>query len=446
MKKFLCSILVACMLVPLAKASFTDVSEGYRYYAAITFLEDHGIIEGYSNGTFKPDQKVTRAEALKIILLGSGIEIAESGIYEFPFSDLEDDAWYLKYINEAYSSGIVNGYDDNTFKPGQNINLAEVLKILLLANKVDVADVVVEDSPYNDVGIGVWYAPYAEYAKSLNLIEPLDDGLMHAEYEITRAELAEIIYRLMYIDEKGLSEFDISTNWQYYQNELGYLVKYPYDWQIINVDDGSVILWNRDEGNNQTNWEREYPNSAKVVLAVNPNAEGLSDDEFFSEVIAAFDFGDRGIVTFSESYINGMAVLQFVYEDDIEKVTDTYMYLDNGTVLAMYGSCGKGFLFENSYDEIFGIEMSAEYVEDATTTPTEWEAVLEEARSLIQVDDMGTYVLSLFSDKVLIETDTIGVGTGPVDYYYSAGADVTLKHERSYDVILDIQEGSTTAF
>ncbi len=445
MKKFLCSILVACMLAPLAKASFTDVSEGYRYYAAITFLEEHGIIEGYGDGTFKPDQNVTRAEALKIILLGSGIEIAESETYELPFSDLQNDVWYLKYINKAYSSGIVSGYDDNTFKPEQNINLAEVLKILLLANEADTASIVVDDAPYHDVGVGVWYASYAEYAKNLNLIEPRDDGLMHAEYEVTRAELAEIMYRLMYIDENGLSEFDISTNWRYYQNELGYLVKYPYDWQVVNVDDGSVILWNKDEGNNQTNWEREYPNSAKVVLAVNSNTEGLSDDEFFETVIDSFDFGE-GVVTFFESYMGGLAVLQFFYEDDIEKLMDTYVYLDNGTVLAMHGSCGKGFLFENSYDEILGVEMSAEYVEDATTTPTEWDAILDEARSLIQADDMGSYVLSLFDDRVLIETDTIGVGTGPVDYYYSAGADVTLKYERSYDVILDIQEGSTTAF
>jgi len=445
MKKILCSILAVLMIVPVAYAGFTDVLEGHRYYSAITFLEEHGVIEGYTDGTFKPDQKVTRAEALKIILLGSGVDIVESETYQFPFSDLENDAWYLKYINEAYSSGIINGYDDNTFKPGQNINLAEALKILLLANDVDASSIVVDDAPYHDVDVGVWYAPYAEYAKNLNLIEPCDDGLLHAEYEITRGELAEIIYRLMYVDENGLSEFDISTNWQYYQNELGYQVKYPYDWEVVNVDDGSVMLWNKDEGNNQTNWEREYPNSAKVVLAINENVEGLSDDEFFEQVINAFDFGDD-VVTFSQDYINGLSALQFFYEDDIEKVMDTYVYLNNGTVLAIYGSCGKGFLFENSYDEIFGIQMSAEYVEGATTTPTEWEAILEEARSLIQVDSMGAYVLSLFTDKVLIETDTIGVGTGPVDYYYSAGANVTLKYERSYDVILDIQDGNTTAF
>ena len=64
----------------------------------------------------------------------------------------------------------------------------------------------------------------------------------------------------------------------------------------------------------------------------------------------------------------------------------------------------------------------------------------------MQVDGQGKTAISLFSDALMIETDTIGIGTGPVDYYYSAWADVTLKYERSYDILLDLEEGQTTAF
>jgi len=71
---------------------------------------------------------------------------------------------------------------------------------------------------------------------------------------------------------------------------------------------------------------------------------------------------------------------------------------------------------------------------------------LEMTRMNIQVDRKGQQMLDLFEDRNLIETDTIGVGTGPVDYFYSAWADVTLKYERSFDVILDIDEGQTTNF
>ena len=55
-------------------------------------------------------------------------------------------------------------------------------------------------------------------------------------------------------------------------------------------------------------------------------------------------------------------------------------------------------------------------------------------------------LLNSLPDKVIIETDTIGVGTGPVDYYYSDGVNYTFKYERAADLILDTREGKTSAF
>ncbi len=442
MKKFFAALVLSFLLAPLAAASFSDVSEGYRYHASITYLEENGIIQGYDDGTFMPDQDVTRAEALKIILLGSGIDVSEQDAYELPFSDLVNDAWYLSYIARGYELEIVEGYDDGTFMPEQTVNLAEALKIITLATDAELPEVT--ESPYDDVPADVWYASYAQYAKDLNLIEPEDDGLLHPDQTVSRAELSEIMYRLMYIEEHGLEEFDISLNWQSYQNELGYEVKYPYDWQILTISDGGVVLWNKDEGHNQAGFDRQYPNSASVSIFVHENSDGLDSGEFFAEIIELADYGDD--VVFEELTVNGLYALQVYYERNIEPIMDMYVYMPNDAILVMYGSHGNGALAEHSHDQVYGIEVSAVYVEDAVTSVTEWEEILEEARSLIMVEEMGTYVLQLFDDRYLIETDTIGVGTGPVDYYYSAGGDVTLKYERSFDMILDVADGSTTAF
>jgi hypothetical protein len=62
------------------------------------------------------------------------------------------------------------------------------------------------------------------------------------------------------------------------------------------------------------------------------------------------------------------------------------------------------------------------------------------------VEKKGMETLNLLPDKTIIETDAIGVGTGPVDYYYSEDVNYTFKYERKSDVILDKKVGKTSAF
>jgi hypothetical protein len=66
---------------------------------------------------------------------------------------------------------------------------------------------------------------------------------------------------------------------------------------------------------------------------------------------------------------------------------------------------------------------------------------LEEARKNINVQGKGMETIELFNTYELIFTDTLGVGTGPVDYYFLPGANNTIKYERSFDVILDVLIG-----
>ena len=83
MKKFATLILATLILAttiptPISNAEFIDVPTTHTNYIAITSLEDYGIIEGYSDGTFKPDKSVNRAEFLKIILEGSEIALDQT--------------------------------------------------------------------------------------------------------------------------------------------------------------------------------------------------------------------------------------------------------------------------------------------------------------------------------------------------------------------------------
>lgn len=88
-----------------------------------------GIVRGYDDGSFRPDQPVTRAEALKILLLASRLEQPPE-VVTLPFPDVTSDAWYALYVGQAYYFDIIRGYDDGTFRPDFPITRAEAAKVV----------------------------------------------------------------------------------------------------------------------------------------------------------------------------------------------------------------------------------------------------------------------------------------------------------------------------
>lgn len=89
----------------------------------------YGFVAGYEDGTFRPDAPVNRAEALKILHLASSLPTTD--ISSAPsFFDVTPDDWFWSYVTAAASREIVRGYDDGTFKPGNAITRAEAAKIV----------------------------------------------------------------------------------------------------------------------------------------------------------------------------------------------------------------------------------------------------------------------------------------------------------------------------
>ncbi|MBD3270545.1 hypothetical protein GF376_03380 [Candidatus Peregrinibacteria bacterium] len=170
--------------VPVAFAAFSDV-ENSKYQDAINYLEANGVVEGYEDGTFKPRQNLNRAEFLKIMV---EVNYDESDFAEYSnsrcFPDVEPGVWYTKYVCFGAEKGIVEGYPDGTFRPGNSINFVESAKIVTEAFGVDVF----EDSE-------TWYKPYVEYLESQKAV-PVAIGSSWDKL-INRGEMAEISYRLM---------------------------------------------------------------------------------------------------------------------------------------------------------------------------------------------------------------------------------------------------------
>lgn len=444
-------------------ASFPDVDDLHIHNGAVEYLKSKGIVSGYPDGTFQPEQTINRAEALKMVMLSVTGETDSTQIIAFP--DVIESDWFYDHVKKAVDLGVVTGYEDGTFKPANNINFAESLKIILLAFGEEPAETATS-KPYSDVELTDWYAAFAEYGKTKQFLWPLDDGKLHADRDITRGEFAEMIYRVMYTNEKELDSFPISTDWPTYaHSEDKYVLKYPFDWEVIIAGD-QRIFWKRDEANEQVSWARIYPNSATVVIAKDDNIKGLT----LKDYLAGIEYPADAIsheMTLNDYPFASVSIIK-------EGITDYYVQMTDNSILVIYSQVGGGDNKVYLTDQVRYLVGSIRYAEDAsaraadnptaagektttaggaetaaeaeTTAGETAEEFMSAVRQNILNEGSGQITMDKFNDLILIETDTIGIGTGPVDYFYSAKYDVTIKYERDSDTILAINDNQGTAF
>lgn len=130
MKKIISIITAATIILSslVCFADYSDLTSDDACYNAVGRLSDFGIMSGYEDGTFKPDKEVTRAETAKLLCSAMNQAGMEADLY---FTDLPENHWAKKYIALMVSLGYIVGYDDNTFRPENNVTYNEFIKMLL---------------------------------------------------------------------------------------------------------------------------------------------------------------------------------------------------------------------------------------------------------------------------------------------------------------------------
>jgi hypothetical protein len=159
--------------------SLSDIN-GHPYENAIDYLLQKGIISGYPDGTFKPNQTVNRAEFTKMIV-NAAMTIDTSVSLSMCFPDVKDQ-WFARYVCFARIKQIISGYPDGFFRPEQTINFVEASKILVLTNKL----------AYQNGD--TWYYGYV---KSLEDSKYIPVSITKLDQQVTRAELAEMLWRIL---------------------------------------------------------------------------------------------------------------------------------------------------------------------------------------------------------------------------------------------------------
>lgn len=185
------------------ESAFTDI-ENHWAKDYINQLSAAGIVNGKTSTTFAPDDPITRAELVKIVV--NAFEISKEDPTLAGFSDVSDQDWYATYVAAAKAAGVIGGYEDGTFRPNQAITRAEALKIMLGAyyanSDIDsciVANIGTDESNvfFTDVAFIDWYASYVCYAKVNDIVGGYADGNFYPGNEITRAEVAKIIAKIL---------------------------------------------------------------------------------------------------------------------------------------------------------------------------------------------------------------------------------------------------------
>lgn len=120
-------------LVP--RTSFTDVVSTDWFAPFVYGLTSENLISGFADGTFKPFQSVTRAEALQLLLKAKEVELTTE-TPATPFTDVASTDWFYSIVNTAVKAGVITGYEDGTFKPNQLVTRAEMAKIAILVNNL----------------------------------------------------------------------------------------------------------------------------------------------------------------------------------------------------------------------------------------------------------------------------------------------------------------------
>ncbi|WP_424766637.1 S-layer homology domain-containing protein [Paenibacillus sp. sgz302251] len=125
--------LVLSVAVPAFAATPSDVA-GKPVQSAVEELTALGIIDGYADGTFKPENNITRAELAKIITIATGNATAATLMQNVKpsFKDVKANVWYTGYINVAAAKGFIQGFNGN-FRPSDNVKFEEVVAMLVRA-------------------------------------------------------------------------------------------------------------------------------------------------------------------------------------------------------------------------------------------------------------------------------------------------------------------------
>ena len=192
--------------------SFQDIPDQHWAKRRIELAATAGLIEGFPDGTFRPDRDLSRAELSAIIIRNEGTPLPSVAARDKIFKDLAGTHWAARYIKVANDKQLVRGYLDGTFRANNPITKAETVTLAVRYNRLAGGSTFIRpvaESPFLDVPIRHWASRSISDAQNDGMLEYVQSDFFEPNKAITRAESVEILTKTV----QGKQRIEKLMNW-----------------------------------------------------------------------------------------------------------------------------------------------------------------------------------------------------------------------------------------
>lgn len=284
---------------------FSDVDYDNKNYTAINYLKNDGVVKGYDDGSYKPKNKINRAEFLKIVMEASNEKAEGKDCYK----DVKDE-WYSGYVCAATRLGVVNGYNDGYFRPEQEINFVEAAKIITNTLKLEVKD----DSEN-------WYK---KYVAALENDDAIPNTINSFDHRVTRGEMAEMVWRI-----KAKPGYVKSIS---YQNIEGKMMAAETGGKLQKFESCGEL---KDYLEDNSKLQPVYKMGDMMMIEEDSGDSEDSADDTVSAVptVAVSEAASEGLGSAAGEYSSTNVQVEGVDEADIVKNDNKYVYVLKGNTI-----------------------------------------------------------------------------------------------------------------